>query len=393
MINKNSISIIGGAGHVGFPLGLAFADKKFKVNLIDLNKENLEIIKSGNVPFYEIGAKKILKNCLKKKLITTTNDLKTVKKSKYIIVCIGTPIDSKLKPETKTFLIFFKKLLKYVNKDQLIIIRSSVYPGIIDEIGKFYKKRKNNIVYCPERIVQSKSLVELSKLPQIVSGFDTKNLNLAKKLFAKICGKIIETSILEAELIKLFSNANRYINFSIANQLYIICNHFNLDFKRIRKIMRDGYERNLNLSNSGFTAGPCLLKDTMQLTSFYKKKFDLGFAAMKVNESLPDLIIKKLSKIKNVKNKKIGLLGLAFKAETDDIRDSLSIKLLKKLKNKKYKVFQSDEYYKDSKNINAKLLIKKSDVIILGAPHKRYKKLKISNKKKLIDVWGFFKTS
>ena len=94
-----------------------------------------------------------------------------------------------------------------------------------------------------------------------------------------------------------------------------------------------------------------------------------------------------------LKNKKIGLLGLAFKAETDDIRDSLSIKLLKKLKNKKYKVFQSDEYYKDSKNINAKLLIKKSDVIILGAPHKRYKKLKISNKKKLIDVWGFFKTS
>ena len=341
--------------------------------------------------FMKLEQKKYLKNCLKRNLITTTNDLKTIKNSKYIIVCIGTPIDSKLKPETKAFLSFFRKLLKFLHKDQLIIIRSSVYPGVIKKIGKFYKQRQKNIVYCPERIVQSKALIELPKLPQIVSGFDSKNINLAKKLFAKICGEIIETSVLEAELIKLFSNANRYINFSIANQLYIICNHFELDFKRVREIMRNGYERNLNLSNSGFTAGPCLLKDTMQLTSFYKKKLDLGYAAMKVNESFPDLIIKKLSKIKNVKKKNIGLLGLAFKAETDDTRDSLSIKLLKILKKKKYKVLQSDEYYKNSKNISANLLIKKSDIIILGAPHKSYSKLKISNKKQLIDIWGFFK--
>ena len=152
--------------------------------------------------------------------------------------------------------------------------------------------------------------------------------------------------------------------------------------------MQDGYARNLNLANAGFTAGPCLVKDTMQLRYFTRNSFSLGSAAMKVNENIPNLIIDKLKMFKNYKSKIIGLLGLSFKGETDDIRDSLSIVLLEKLKKLNLKILQSDEYYKAKNGISKKELIKRSDIIIIGAPHRAYKKLKINKKKKkIIDIW------
>ena len=141
---------------------------------------------------------------------------------------------------------------------------------------------------------------------------------------------------------------------------------------------------------SGFTAGPCLLKDTMQLSSFYNHKFLLGHSAMKINEGIPKFIISSLEKKFNLKKKTVGLLGLSFKSETDDIRDSLAIKLLNLLKSKKVKTLQSDEYFKNKDNVDKKKLIKKSDIIILSTPHKAYKKLKIGRNKFLVDIWGFF---
>ena len=123
--------------------------------------------------------------------------------------------------------------------------------------------------------MQSKALVELPILPQIVSGISNKAINESVKLFKKITKKIIISSVKEAELIKLYSNANRYINFAIANQLYLMCEQQNVDFKNVRKLMMQGYERNINLPSAGFSAGPCLLKDTMQLRTFYKGNFNL----------------------------------------------------------------------------------------------------------------------
>ena len=385
---KQNISIIGGAGHVGFPLGLAFAEKNFKVDLVDIDLKNLEMINSGKPPFMEMGAEKLLKKTLKKNKIFTKQKLDDLINSKYIIVCIGTPVGKNLKPKLKDFINFFKKLKKFIHKEHIIIIRSSIYPGIIDKLEKLLWQKNKNIIYCPERIVQGQALIELKKLPQIIASNKKKNLIHAKYLFSKIASKIITTSVTEAELIKLFSNSNRYINFSIANQFFLMCQSMNLDFSRVRRIMQDGYERNLNLPKAGFTAGPCLLKDTMQLSSFFKKKFYLGHAAMQINESIPDFIMKELNKIKNIKKKVIGVLGLAFKPENDDIRDSLSIKLLKLLKKNKFKTLQSDEYFQDKKNVSKEYLVKKSHVIIIGAPHKNYNKISYPKKKKLINVWS-----
>ena len=288
----------------------------------------------------------------------------------------------------RDFINFFYQLKKFLKKDQIIIIRSSIYPGICNKIYKIIKSKCKNLSYCPERIVQGKAILELPKLPQLVSGKNKKAILESGKLFRKVCKKIIYTKVIEAELIKLFSNAYRYINFSISNQFYMICQNQNLDFFKIRDIMKDGYLRNSSIPMSGFTAGPCLLKDTMQLSSFYNHKFLLGHSAMTINEGIPKFIINKLEKKFNLKKKTVGVLGLAFKSETDDIRDSLSIKLLQLLKSKKVKTLQSDEYFKTKENIDKIDLVKKSDIIIVSTPHKAYKKLKIGKNKILVDIWG-----
>jgi UDP-N-acetyl-D-mannosaminuronic acid dehydrogenase len=288
----------------------------------------------------------------------------------------------------RSFINFFYQLKKFLKKDQIIIIRSSIYPGICNKIYKIIKSKCKNLSYCPERIVQGKAISELPNLPQLVSGENKKAILESSKLFRKVCKKIIYTKVIEAELVKLFSNAYRYINFSISNQFYMICQNQNLNFFKIRDIMKDGYSRNSSIPMSGFTAGPCLLKDTMQLSSFYNHKFLLGHSAMSINEGIPKFIINKLEKKFNLKKKTVGVLGLAFKSETDDIRDSLSIKLLQLLKSKKVKTLQSDEYFKTKENIDKIDLIKKSDIIIVSTPHKAYKKLKIGKNKILVDIWG-----
>ncbi len=388
MSTKRNISIIGGAGHIGFPLGLILGSKGFKVSLIDKNKNNIKKINNGEVPFLEENSKKLLTDMRKKKRIYATDQINEISKSKYIIICISTPITNQLNPNLKPFINFFHQLKKKIKKDQIVIIRSSIYPGICEKVYKIIEKKCKNLSYCPERIVQGKSIVELPKLPQLVSGKSKKAILESGKLFKTICKKIIYTEVIEAELIKLFSNAYRYINFAISNQFYMICQNQNLNFFKIRNIMREGYMRNANIPESGFTAGPCLLKDTMQLSSFYNHRFKLGHAAMSVNEGIPIFIIKKLQKKFNLRKKTVGVLGLTFKAETDDIRDSLSIKLVKLLELKKIKTLQSDEFYKNKKNISKNDLVKKSDIIILATPHKAYKRLKIKKNKTVVDIWG-----
>ena len=388
MVKKNYICIFGGVGHVGAPLGLALSSKGYNVVLIDKNIKYIKKINQGIMPFVEEGCAKLLRKMIKKKKIYATNKLDITKKCKYIIVCLGTPVDSKFNPNLKNFISFFYNLRKHLNKNHIVIIRSSIYPGICNKVFNVIKNHCKNLSYCPERIAQGKSLVELPQISQIVSGRSVKARLESGKIFRKVCKKIIYTKIIEAELIKLFSNAYRYINFSISNQFYMMCQNQGLDFYKIRNIMKDNYKRNTNIPMAGFAAGPCLLKDTMQLSSFYKHKFSLFDSVMSINEGLPRFVFKKLKEKYNLKKKTVGILGLSFKAENDDIRDSLSIKLLKYLKSKKIRTLQSDEYYKEKNNLDKNTLVKKSDIIIIATPHKAYKKLRISKNKILVDIWG-----
>ena len=396
-LNKNSfihdVVIIGGAGHVGLPLGISLADKKQKVLLFDIDIKRLNVVKSGKMPFIEYGAEKILKKNIKNKRISISNDIENISKAKNVIITIGTPIDEYLNPKYNSFLNFFSKIKKYIKKNQNVIIRSSVYPGTCSLIqSKFNKKNIFNLSYCPERIVQGFAIKELKILPQLIASSSQKSFLESNKIFSLLTSKIIKCSFEEAELIKLFNNSSRYVEFSISNQFYMISNKFNVDFDRIRYLMAYGYKRSKLLPSAGLSAGPCLLKDTMQLYSASNQQYTLGYSAMNINEGFPNYIVSNLLNKFKLNNKNIGILGMAFKANIDDTRDSLSFKLKKILEFQGSNVFCTDPFVKNNKFFKVDKVIDKCKIIIIAVPHDVYKKLKFPKNHHIVDVWGFYKS-
>jgi len=232
---------------------------------------------------------------------------------------------------------------------------------------------------------------ELTELPQVVSGLSEKAVEEASGLFGILSPKIIRTSIGEAELVKLFSNAWRYIQFAVTNQFYMISNNFGVDFDKVRYAMTEGYGRAATLPSAGFAAGPCLLKDTMQLAAFNGNNFLLGHAAMMVNEGLPNFLVENLKKKRDLAKTRVGILGMAFKADIDDIRDSLSYKLGKVLRFNGAHVYYSDEFAKNPDFVSKEELVNLSDVVIVAVPHSSYASLQIPKKTEVIDLWGITK--
>ncbi len=387
-IKHNNIAIIGGLGHVGLPLGLLFIDKNYEVTLVDNDIREKNNILKGKMPFYEENGNSFLKRAIKKKKILITNKPSAIENCKHIIICIGTPIDEYLNPKTSLFLKSLEPYIKYFHKKQNIIIRSSVYPGVCDIFySALKKKRLKNLSYCPERIVQGKAISEINNLPQIISGYSKNSIKLSNDLFSKICKYSLVCDVREAELIKLFSNSWRYVSFAIANQFMMICDEENISYSDLRKKLTYRYDRAKNIPLAGFAAGPCLLKDTMQLNSFAGFNNPIFSAAMSVNEGLPNYYIKMIRKNFGSKVISVGILGMAFKQDVDDTRDSLSFKLKKLLEINRYRVFVSDYLIRDFK-FNENELIEKCKVIIIAVPHKKYAKLKIPKNKFIIDTWG-----
>ncbi len=383
------ITIIGGLGHVGLPLGLSFANKGLKVCLYDVDEEVAGRVKNGVMPFIEYDAEPILKKVLKNGCLQISLDPKVISSAHYVVITIGTPIDKYLNPETRVFLNVIASFKKYFHVDQTLIVRSTVYPHTCQQILKLLGENKKwRIAYCPERIVQGYSIRELVELPQIISGLNKEALEDAAKLFSVLSPKIIKTSVGEAELTKLFSNAWRYIQFSITNQFYMIAQNFGVDYDRVRRAMMEGYGRAATLPTPGFAAGPCLLKDTMQLSAFCGNEFILGHAAMMINEGLPNFIVKNLSKKHELSKARVGILGMAFKADIDDVRDSLSFKLGKILRFQGATVYYSDEYAKNPDFISKEELIRKSDIVVVAVAHSAYRGMVIPERIDLVDLWG-----
>jgi UDP-N-acetyl-D-mannosaminuronic acid dehydrogenase len=362
------------------------------VCLYDVDREKADLVRGGRMPFIEYGAQPILKKVIKNGKLRLSSDIECVSRGRYVVIAIGTPIDEYLNPKVRAFLEFFTNLKRYLRRDQTIIVRSTVYPRTCRQMFAILGNDTSwRMAYCPERIAQGYAVKELGELPQIVAGMTGDAAEEASKLFGRISPKIIKVSMGEAELVKLFTNAWRYIQFAVTNQFYMIATNCGVDYDEVRRAMVEGYGRAANLPSAGFAAGPCLLKDTMQLASFYGNNFVLGHSAMMVNEGLPWFIVDSLKKRYDLSKISVGILGMAFKADIDDIRDSLSYKLGKILRFHGAKVYYSDEYAKDPTFVSKETLIRSSDVVIIGVPHSVYRGLVIPEKVEVVDLWGVTK--
>ncbi|MGE0564817.1 MAG: nucleotide sugar dehydrogenase [Pseudolabrys sp.] len=384
------LTVVGGAGHVGIPLVLSFAAKGMTVNVNDINEEMLDVLKSGRVPFIEEGAEPLLKKALADGRLFFTSKASDISTKGPVIVTIGTPVDEFLNPVRRVVQDCIDALLPHLVDGQLLVLRSTLYPGTTDWIDSHVKEkgRSLKISFCPERIVQGHGIRELQQMPQLISGTTPEAEAEAVKLFQTIAPELTTMKPIEAEFAKLFNNAYRYIEFAVTNQFFLIAKSAGLDYGNILQAMKHNYPRAQGIPGPGFAAGPCLVKDTMQLLAFARNEFALGNAAIMVNEGLPLHIINDLRRQYDLGSMTVGLLGMAFKAENDDPRASLSYKFKKALAGIARSVLTTDPYVTTDPDLTPlEEVIEKSDLLIVCTPHKRYRTVDLKGKP-VVDVWG-----
>jgi UDP-N-acetyl-D-mannosaminuronic acid dehydrogenase len=391
---KPDVFIVGGFGHIGLPLGIFLADAGLTVLLHDIDHGKAAAIREGRMPFLEHGAESILARVIGERLFIA-DGLGQAASADTIIITIGTPLDEYLNPKLLPMLRLAEDLAPHLRPGHHVMLRSTVFPGTSRQVAAFFERRVPGVhlTTCPERIVQGQAILELPRIPQIVSGSSDEAAAAAEAFFARVAVKTVRLSLEEAELAKLFSNAWRYLQFAIANQMYMMASDAGADFFRIYHAMTWEYDRAKGLPLPGFAAGPCLFKDTVQLAAAYKNTFQLGHQAMLINEGLPQFLVEELRARHGVDlgRSRIGILGMAFKADIDDIRDSLSYKLGKILRFHGADVRYSDELAKDPTFISKEELVESCPIIIVGVPHSAYRDLVIPEARLVIDLWRVVK--
>jgi UDP-N-acetyl-D-mannosaminuronic acid dehydrogenase len=389
VVTQERVAVVGGCGHVGLPLGLALADSGLSVLLYDIDAHAVDTVRAGKMPFYEKGADEVLARVLANGNLTLTTDPEHMGEVDHVVVVVGTPVDEHLNPDPGAVVRAIELMVDHLRDGQHLVMRSTVYPGVTALVERLLAKhgRTLDVSFCPERIAEGKAMEELYTLPQIVSGRTPEALERAAHLFGHLTATTIPLSIEEAELAKLFTNTWRYIKFAAANQLYMIATEYGADYERIRRAMSRDYPRAADIPGAGLAAGPCLLKDTMQLAAFNKNNFLLGHASMLVNEGLPGYLVDQIEKHHDLSTLTVGLLGMAFKGESDDIRSSLSYKLKRLLKLRAARVLCTDPYVTVDDDLEPlDVVLERADLLVVAAPHKAY--ASIAPQVPAFDIWN-----
>src|SRR5438094_6563791 len=391
MATEPSIAIVGGCGHVGLPLGIAFTRAGARVTLVDTDAERVAAVRAGKMPFLERGADRALPEALATGRLTAVPSLAAMPETEFVIVAIGTPVDEFLDPAVHAFDRSIDLVLERVRDGQCLVLRSTVFPGVTDRLARRVRERRLevDVAYCPERIAQGFALEELHALPQIVAGATPRATERAEALFRRLDVRIIVLPPVEAELAKLFSNAYRYLTFAISNQFYLIAQRYGADFDRVHAAVTADYPRLAGFSKAGLAGGPCLLKDTMQLGAFNHNAFPIGHAAMMINEGLPASLVEGAKVRHQLAGATAAILGMAFKGNSDDSRASLAYKLRKILTLECRRVLCTDPYIRDPTFVPLDPALRDADIVFLGACHEEYRDLAID--KPVIDVFGFLR--
>lgn len=397
------VSIIGGAGHVGLPLGILLASADHSVTLIDTDEEALAEIASGSMPFSEPGGEPLLEDALAADKLSVSSDLANVGSSDVIIVVIGTPIDEHHNPQIDTLLALIDDLIPHLCEGQLLTFRSTVYPGTTSVVAATLEEAGFTIgddlflAFAPERIAQHKAFEEAVNLPQLIGVFDDLSYEYAESLFDSFveadCLRLRPT---EAELGKLFTNMWRYLTFAAANEFYLIADtfasHHDVNINRILDKTSENYPR-FNVPSPGANVGgPCLTKDGWFLIDNIPYN-ELVSASYQINEGMPAQIIDRMAAL-SPDPEKIAILGMTFKSNSDDIRNSVSFKLRKQLQLKGYSNVVEIEpnvhgFDKWSSMVD-------SDWVILMTPHDEFADLSrvretVGSENALYcDLWGFW---
>lgn len=407
----HKVSVIGAGGHVGFPLSLVLADSGYNVTGIDISESRCLHLNNGYVPYKEDGAQELLRKCLDNKSVFFTSQSNAMKESDVIAIMIGTPVDGEGNPRVDDILSFVEfelcEHLEYGNK--LIVLRSTVAPGTTELIKNLIEKntglvegRDFYLVFAPERVAQGVGITESRKFPQMVGAFSDQSFEKAKEFFGAFVPECIQLEPREAEFGKLMTNMYRYVTFALANEFYMIGAEQNVDIHKVIAAANKGYPRMSLPSPGPNVGGPCLFKDgkflleTVQYDELIRNSFT-------INEGMPQFLFNMIMKENegrpdHNKIEKIGILGATFKADCDDIRNSLSFKFAKICKRNGIAYDMFDPYVIHVDNVWPTDQVGDYDAFIVMTPHTQFKKFyedHISKTKDvlIVDAWKFLDAS
>ena len=397
--NKQAVFVVVGLGRVGLPLSSVLANSGFNVIGIDVDENKLESIRNSKCPFFDPPLQESLEKSIGSGRLTVSKTLQD--NVDVIFLTVGTPSSTDGSVDYSQLYTAIDEICSINLLQKLIILRSTLPPKTTEDIIIPLLENKTNLkcgkdfalAVCPERILEGKAIKEIYDLPEIIGGVNEISNKIAKEVFLKINNKkeILFTTPTGAELAKLFTNIYRYNIFALANEFAVWSEYYGVDGTEIIKIANHNYER-CDIPIPGFAGGPCLSKDSTFLAN------NIAFAsiisaAWKLNESIPVHVVNNLKKLSgNLFDKKIAVLGIAFKKGSDDIRNSPSVKLVDILKTTGAQIHIHDPHVKNTETLEQVLI--SPDIVIIATNHKEFnnikEQIKNSQPKLIYDVWGLF---
>lgn len=392
--------MIGAAGHVGLGLSLVLADAGYRVVGIDTNRRANDEIMSGRMPFLEAGGEEYLARALSRQLLHMTESADAIRESQTVIIVLGTPVDENLNPSFKPlFTVIENAVIPNLQPQQLILLRSTVSPGTTEQVKELIESRTEAqagkefyLAYAPERVLQTRAIEEIQRLPQLIGAFDADSERRAKDFFLTfIRGECLFLTPLEAEMAKLITNMARYVEFALANEFYLLAESYGANIHRILDAATKDYPRLRVPSPGPNVGGPCLYKDGFFLLEAIPFP-ELISTAFKINEGMTMNIVRSLQSLPGIR--KVGVLGLTFKPECDDTRNSLSFKLLKQLRRYGFEACAVDPHVNGSTDL---AVLRNCDAVVLMTPHKAFRDFPailgaVQNSNCwVVDIWGFWR--
>lgn len=399
---KAKVCVVG-LGYVGLPLAVILAKRGFKVIGADINPKVVNCVNKGISHINEPGLEKLLKEVAGVKLFATTNVKQAVRESNVIIIVVQTPIDENKNPNLKALKNACKTVGESLRRNSLVIIESTVPPKATKEIiiplleiGKLKAGKDFYLAYSPERAMPTRTLEEMQTNSRVIGGINEESMHLAKELYASITtGELILTDITTAEVVKVIENTYRDVNIALANEIALLCEKLKVDAIKAISIANKHPRVNIHLPGAG-VGGHCLPKDPYFLikkAEEFNLKLNVIEAARKTNENMPSHVVKLVEKAlkkanKDLKNAKVSILGLAYKGNTDDTRETPARKIIYELRNK-CRVFSHDpivtqDFGEEFSNDLEKIL-RNADCLVIVTDHDVYKSLDLQKIKKLMS--------
>src|SRR3954451_20612962 len=384
-----------GLGRIGLPLALSFADRGIDVIGVDKERSVLEAVGSGRMPFEETGTQELLERVLPNGRLKLTDSIADAASCDYIVLTLGTPAHVHLEIDISQIRSVIDDLLPLLRDGQTLILRSTVAPGTTDWLAGYVEQRRGFsvgedfcVAHVPERIANNRFLDEIGTLPTIIGGVGAGSGQKAAELFEVFGAEIRQTSPVEAELAKIWTNIYRYVTFAIPNLLMMECKQYGANVFDVIDLVNRDYPRG-GIADPGLTAGVCLRKD-FAFSEERSSAPGMLLAVSRVHESMPRFIVDGLRRrLGSLRDRKVAVLGLTFKRDSDDPRDSLSFKLIRLLERELADVVRFDPHLPDQSE-PLETALGGADAVVVPTNHSAFEELlpRLEPQVLLVDPWN-----